>query len=84
MHNRSILKSSSFGSSVLLQGVGDGFVAVILGNATADEKVVPCLVVSANPCENCETDRLVEEYPHVFSDWPPCYGSASPSPHTRK
>ena len=38
----------------------------VLGNDLADERVVPSPVVSARPCESDETNRCVEEFPHVF------------------
>ena len=41
-------------------------VSIILGNDLAGERVVPSPVVSARPCESDETNRLVEEFPHVF------------------
>ena len=40
-------------------------VSIILGNDLAGERVVSP-VVSARPCESDETNRLVEEFPHVF------------------
>ena len=41
-------------------------VFIILGNDLAGERVVPSPVVSARPCESDETNRFVEEFPHVF------------------
>ena len=41
-------------------------VSIILGNDLAGERVVPSPVVSERPCESDETNRLVEEFPHVF------------------
>ena len=41
-------------------------VSIILGNDLAGERVVPSPVVSARPCESDETNRFVEEFPHVF------------------
>ena len=41
-------------------------VSFILGNDLAGERVVPSPVVSARPCESDETNRFVEEFPHVF------------------
>ena len=41
-------------------------VSIILGNDLAGKRVVPSPVVSARPCESDETNRLVEEFPHVF------------------
>ena len=41
-------------------------VSIILGNDLAGERVVLSPVVSARPCESDETNRFVEEFPHVF------------------
>ncbi|XP_063963929.1 uncharacterized protein LOC135156194 [Lytechinus pictus] len=90
-------EKSCVGASVLLQGIGDGFVkaplhvvdlksdlvsgsvkmavrpslpvadvSIILGNDLAGDKVVPCPVVSAIPCESSKTEQLVAEFPTVF------------------